>query len=116
MRIKKDEDGNYPRSEKATVYISICIMSNVRSWIGEISIDTFNRESINHCGSDKYEVIDSFEIDVKLPDLSDIDLKGKIIEQLEKQKQKELAEHHVRMKQFQDQIDNLLAIEHKPDS
>lgn len=44
-----------------------------------------------------------------------VDIKGKAIEGLEDQKSKLLARHHMELKGVQDKIDNLLAIEYKPE-
>ncbi len=48
-------------------------------------------------------------------DSTEIDFIAEQVKRLEKNKEGELAKHHMTMKGFQDQIDNLLAIEYKPE-
>lgn len=51
---------------------------------------------------------------VKIP--QNIDVKGRVIEGLEAEKDKIQARHHMELKDIQDKIDNLLAIEYKPEA
>lgn len=44
-----------------------------------------------------------------------IDIKGKMLEVLEAEKQKVLAENHARLQAVQEKIDQLLVLEHKPE-
>lgn len=55
------------------------------------------------------------EITIDLPQDIDVDAKGKFISILEKKKEGLQASFHMQIKEVQDQIDNLLAIEYKPE-
>lgn len=54
-------------------------------------------------------------VKVKVPDTK-IDLKGQGLQGLEKERDQMQARHFVEMKDVEDRIANLLAIEYKPDS
>ena len=62
-------------------------------------------------GSDKI-LITTKEVTFSIP--QNIDVKGKVIEGLETEKEKIQAAFHMKLKDVQDKIDNLLAIEYKP--
>lgn len=63
-----------------------------------------------------YIVLCEVEQTIKIPPVSQNDLKNKALDVLEDEKQKVLAENHERLKKVQDKIDNLLAIEYRPES
>lgn len=79
---------------------------------GEISVLDFSSVGIN---TEKVE-IHQLDVTIDLPEISTNTLKSKALDMLEAEKQKVLAENHKRLKVVQDKIDNLLAIEYKPES
>ena len=62
-------------------------------------------------GDSKYILLCTKEITFELP--QDIDVKGQVIEGLESEKPKIKADFHMELKEVQNKIDNLLAIEYK---
>lgn len=68
------------------------------------------------CNIPKYDsgyiLLKKQKVTFKLP--QDINVKGKVIESLESEKEKIKADFHMQLKDVQDKIDNLLAIEYKP--
>lgn len=77
------------------------------------SVGNFYCAQCNIAGHDE-DLILICEQDVtfKLP--QNIDIKGRVIEGLEAEKDKIKADFHIKLKGVQDKIDNLLAIEYKP--
>lgn len=75
---------------------------------GDLSVLDFNRSVHN----EDYIFICTKKVTFKIP--QNIDVKGKVIESLEAEKEKLQADFHMKIKGVQDKIDNLLAIEYKP--
>ncbi len=104
------DDGAIPEVLKTTVYVSICVESEYEWMIGEVNISNSNFAE-NDGG---YIFLGSIDVEIPLNTIA-IDFNSREIEGLEKKKQKELARHHVQMKEYQDRIDSLLAIEYQPE-
>ena len=60
---------------------------------------------------EEYVMLLETEVTLTIP--QDIDVKGQLLESLEKIKTKVLAENHANLKAVQDKINDLLAIEHQ---
>jgi len=106
------EDVEIPDEIEKTLYVHICLQSKWENDIGKISVHTFDRSGFDD--DDKHVLLVTKKIKIKIPKTT-IDFRGELVVGLEAQKEKELAEHYMRMKAFQDRIDNLLAIEYKPE-
>ena len=76
---------------------------------GRISISQHGNAS-----SDGFECIPLAEMEVTFKLSVDCDLKTKAVRVLEKKKDDIKAEYHMKLKEVQDKIDHLLAIEFKP--
>lgn len=76
--------------------------------IGKINVWGRNISNSNN----DYILLKTEKVTFELP--QDIDIKGKVIEGLESEKEKIKADFHMELKGVQDKIDNLLAIECKP--
>ena len=61
-------------------------------------------------GMQCYVLLGTQEVTFKIP--QNIDIKGEVIKGLENDKEKIQADTHMKLKDIQDKIDNLLAIEH----
>lgn len=55
------------------------------------------------------------ELTIRLPRCK-VDVKGRMLEVLEEEKQKVIADNHMRLKEVQDRIDQLKVLEYKPES
>jgi hypothetical protein len=77
---------------------------------GRLFVDSF----IHHTGESASLVLEErvLEFTVKL---DAVNIRGKLISNLEEERETVLAENHMRLKTVQDKIDQILAIEYKPD-
>lgn len=91
-----------PRKINATLYTHYCV-SGYRA--GEIINFDFNAQG------EEYLLLAETPVTVKIPPQTD--LKEKLIDALEAEKEKREAEHHMKMKELQERINSLLAIEFK---
>lgn len=94
-----------PKTIKKKIFVTLAISGwragNIGCWDCDIT------------GSDSdYILLTTQKVTFKLP--QNIDVKGKVIEGLEAEKEKIQAETHMKLKDIQEKIDNLLAIEYKP--
>lgn len=108
------KDIKIPSEIKTTLYACLCIDSKWGHNIGDITVSVFDYTKRSHTSDDKYILLATKDLKIKIPKTT-IDFRGELVSGLEEQKEKELAEHHMKMKAFQDKIDNLLAIEYKPE-
>ncbi len=109
------EDIEIPTEIEETFYVCICINSEWGHNIGRIQTSIYDYSTGKYSSvDDKHVLLATKKVKIKIPKVI-IDFRGEIVSSLEAQKEKELAEHHMKMKAFQDKIDNLLAIECKPE-
>lgn len=107
------EDIEIPTDIEYTFYVCLCINSEWEHNIGHIGISIYDYSSGKFGNAnDKHILLATKKVKIKIPKTI-IDFRGELVGGLEEQKEKELAEHHMKMKAFQDKIDNLLAIEYK---
>jgi len=95
-----------PKTQTTEIFITLCI-GGYRA--GELNYR--NRDFSTF--SDDEILLGTQKVKFNIP--QNVDIKGKAIEGLEDQKSKLLAKHHMELKDVQDKIDNLLAIEYKPE-
>ena len=101
------EDFEIPKECEGTVYVCLDMRS------GCVSLYHYDQEVLwKDDSARQYKTLASKKIKIKIP-VQHIDIRGELVQGLEKQKANELAEHHMKMKRLQDQIDNLLAIEYQ---
>ena len=94
-----------PKSEQKEIFILLDIGSFNA---GRLSYADFDASKF---GDDQI-LIGTQMVTFKIP--QKVDIKGKAVESLEEKKTKINAEFHMKLKEVQDKIDNLLAIEYKP--
>ena len=82
------------------------------------SLSKYSYGELRHYPSDlsgeDYVLIAQTPITVNIPPVGD--LKSKVVESLEKEKQKQMAEHHKKMFELQEKIDSLLCLTYQPSS
>lgn len=103
-----------PSMVEEAIYVCLCIDSEWEHNIGRITVSTHNYSNPKWSSDEKHVLLTKKKLKIKIPKVT-IDFKGELVDKLEKQKEDELARHHMQMKEFQDKIDNLLAIEYKPE-
>jgi len=106
------EDIEIPTEFETEIFVHLNL-STEGIWedgLGKVTTDTYNRTG---WGDGNFKLLATKKVKIKIPKTT-IDFRGEVVTCLEAQKEKELAEHHMKMKVFQDKIDNLLAIEYKP--
>lgn len=100
-----------PEKYEVTLYTTLCLEDEYSHNIGDIRTFPFNQcNNINSA----HLLLDERTITM---DFSKVKIEGKqiVVDHLEKKKQDELANHHMKMKEYQDKIDSLLAITHEED-
>lgn len=107
------EDVEIPKEIEETLYVCLCIDSKWAHDIGQITVSICDRSRKGYSDDTVYLLLATETVTIKIP-RTVLDIKGELVSGLEARKEKELAEHHMKMKAFQDRIDNLLAIEYKP--
>lgn len=105
-----------PESISQTFYVCVCLDSDLESYIGKVTVSTVNKEELyKEDRDDTYKTLTSIDVDIPIPKINLVECKDCLVDSLECQKEKELAEHHMKMTGFQDKIDNLLALEYQPE-
>ena len=77
---------------------------------GKISVNDYDASLFSHT---ECVLLGSKMVTFDVP--QGVDIKGRAVENLEEQKSKLQAKHHMEIKEVQDKIDQLLAIEYKPE-
>ena len=95
--------------EEITLPLFVCL-SLADYNFNKILLSAFDPREYSSNSDERILLVET-EITVKLP--QDIDVKGRLLGSLEKKKSGIQAEYHMRLKEVQDKIDNLLAIEHQ---
>jgi hypothetical protein len=96
-----------PKNFKTTVYTHYCYHSPYSWMVGTISHDDDER------AGDSYICIAKTEVKIKVPEQK-VDIKKLAVEALQKEKEKQMAEHHKKMFELQEKIDSLLCLEYQP--
>jgi len=110
------EDIEIPGNVSETIYVCVCLDSLYDWGIGEIEIGIDNKEEQYRDDENcTYKMLTSVDVDIDIPPLNQTEAKETVVESLECQKDKVLAEHHRTMGKLQEKIDSLLAIEYKPE-
>jgi hypothetical protein len=89
-----------PTNIKKTMYV---YLRTCKYLAGEVAVTAFE---INDA-----ILLTTFDVDIDIP--KDIDIKKAYVASLEKRKEGVKAKYHMELKEVQDEIDNLLAIEDK---
>lgn len=97
---------------KKTVTLYIQAVKSFYNDEFKIEINTYQRKSDPTMGTVVIDV-DSEQIEVGCPDLKQSDFTEKHVEQLREIKQKHEAEHFIKIKAIDEEIQSLLAIENK---
>lgn len=98
-------DIEIPEQVKKTLYVTI--------GVGQWNYNDVDISSNNFTGSDGFERVNLTSIEVTIDIPKGIDVKSELIAILEDQKASIQSEFHMQLKNVQDKIDNLLAIENK---
>ena len=108
-------DPNYKRYEANDLPASITRTIYVGYGIGKYNAKTIV-VSDSELDSENFATVRLLKMDMtfELP-ASEVDIKGKMLTVLENEKQNILAENHSRLKEVQEKIDRLLAIEYQPE-
>lgn len=70
-------------------------------------------KAVNRTSPDNYICIAQKQVTVTVPQTK-VDIKQKVLDALEKEKQKLMAEHYKRMAGIQEKIDSLLCLSYQP--
>lgn len=90
------------------VYASLHITEDGGSMI---NIDSYNRSLFDKkCFGTNIYLCEK-KVFIEIP-TTKINVRGELVKDLEEQKQKELADHYMKMKEIQDKINSLLVIEY----
>lgn len=113
------KDDGIPEEIETTIYVCVCTASEYYFMIGKVQISDCDYEErySGDAGDDsttRYKLLASMDATIAL-DIKSVDFVCEQVKCLEKQKECELAEHHMKMKEFQDRLDNLLVIEYQPE-
>lgn len=95
-----------PKTIKTELFITLAVSGWNTGKIGVWDCD------VSEGGSEEYILLTTKTVTFKLP--QNMDIKGKVIEGLEAEKDRIQADTHMKLKDIQEKIDNLLAIEYKP--
>ncbi len=98
-----------PKKFDTIIYTHYCYHSDYDWHIGSVSHDTSDRSG------DNYICIAKTPLTVFVPEQK-MDIKQMVIEALEAEKKKQMAEYHKKMFELQEKIDSLLSLEYKPSS
>lgn len=96
-----------PKKFEQIIYTHYCYHSHYSWATGTISHDMDDRSG------DSYICIAQTPITVSVPEQQK-DIKKMVIDALEIEKKKQMAEYHQKMCELQEKIDSLLALEYKP--
>lgn len=77
---------------------------------GDISVQDYDKQGFS---SSDHILLRSFTMTFDVP--QNVDVKGKLIDSLEELKTETMARHHMEIKNIQDKLDELLAIEYQPE-
>jgi hypothetical protein len=101
-----------PNEIPATVTFDMVIWYSVAGWeVGQIGAYSFPFK-----GDDERVVLGTQRVTFEIPPQDQNGIKSKVLDMLEEKKREVLAENHRRLKEVQDKIDQLLAIEYQPES
>jgi len=105
-----------PEIMEETLYVCVCLDSNYDWEIGKVTIGTRDKEDYyKEDEEETWKTLVSNDVVIEIPRLDMEECKGVVVDSLECQKDKELADHFVKMQGLQEKIDSLLAIEYKPE-
>ncbi len=96
-----------PKSFDITIYTHYCYYSEYSWHVGAVSHNTSDESG------DRYICIAQTPVTVIVPE-QEKDLKKMVIDALETEKKKQMAEYHKKMFELQEKIDSLLAITYEP--
>ena len=105
------EEFEIPEEVEVTLYTQICVAHKYTHNIGGVTTQTFERG--RHEKDCKFILLNEKTVKIKLGKVK-IDMRGEVIKGLEEQKIKVEATANMEMKEIQDKIDSLLAIEYQP--
>ena len=104
--MKQDYLKKLPEEIEVELFITI----SIEGWnAGKINVHDFNGAKYN----DDQVLLGTQTVKFKIP--QNIDVKGEAVKNLEENKKKLQAKHHMELKEIQDKIDQLKAIEYKPE-
>ena len=102
-----------PEEIEVTLYTTVCVRNKFSRNIGEVRVTTINLAELYKDGSGETHILlHKQAVKLKIGKV-ELDIKGEVIKGLEVEKTNELAEHHMKIKDIQDKIDSLLAIEYQ---
>lgn len=104
---EKYQYNEIPKKFDVTVYTHYCYHSGYSWHIGTISHDTAD------LSGDNYICIAQKHVTVTVPPAK-VDIKQMVLDALEKEKQKLMAEHYKRLAGIQEKIDSLLCLSYQP--
>lgn len=96
-----------PKKFDTIIYTHYCYHSDYNWHIGKVSHDTSDRSG------DNYICIAKTPLTIFVTDQK-MDLKKMVIDALEAEKKKQMAEYHKKMFELQEKIDNLLCLTYQP--
>jgi len=96
-----------PKTIEKEIFITLCISGYAA---GKISVGDYNKAEFS---SNDDVLLGTETVTFNVP--QKVDIKGRAIKNLEDKKSKLQARHHMEIKEVQDKIDHLLAIEYKPE-
>lgn len=109
------EEFEIPEKEEVTLYVALCVASKYSWEIGQVKtyvnvspVDIWSDDDDYH-----YKILATKKVTIKIKE-KDINLREEIVDGLEKRKSKMKARHHMEIKEIDDKIDQLIALEYKP--
>ena len=111
----RPKDARYDHHEPNALPATISVDIRVGYGIGRFNEGNIVVQEGEFSNSEDFATIElaSIEVDIPLPEAT-VDIKGKKLEYLHKQKERILAENHMRLKEVDDKIASVLALEYKP--
>ena len=111
----RSKDARYDHHEPNALPATISVDIRVGYGIGRFNDGYIIVGEGEFSNSEGFETVElaSIEVDIQLPEAT-VDVKGKKLEYLHKQKERILAENHMRLKEVDDKIASVLALEYKP--
>jgi len=111
----RPKDARYDHHEPNALPASISVDIRVGYGIGRFNEGNIVIQEGEFSNSEDFATVELalIEVDIPLPEAT-VDIKGKKLEYLQKQKERILAENHMRLKEVDDKIASVLALEYKP--
>lgn len=92
--------------------LELFILIGIKAWnFNKINLSDYDHSDTLFDREPDWACLGKTKIKINIP--QGVDVRGQMLEKLEKLKKKTLAKHHKELKEVQDKIDSLMAIEYK---